>query len=448
MKKYQPLIIIATALFLSTLACNLQFARDLTSDSDLVPTIQGTRPAQDVPDAATSQPMVPPPTEPHPGDTPTPTNTPTVKPTDTPSIPIVTVTQNTNCRSGPGTIYDLVYIFMIGDEAEIIGRSSVVNYVIIKVPNSSGRTCWLWTQYAVITGNINNLPESTPPPTPTPAATATPALNFDFTFNSVGICGPNENVYISVMNTGEVDIESRHISAQNLDTLQVKTSQSNMFGESPDCMTIANAMIPPGATKYVSVGFTPPIFGDTISVTIKACAQDGLGEPCLTKTKTINIPSPSDMNIKENFKPVDTAEILDLVSELPITTWSYKDRDLESRHIGPMAQEFNPLFDVGEYEEYISAIDSSGVALAAIQELSRIADEQDAQIEQLERQNEALFAHNAALNSRLQTLEVENETQPWLFAAYVLPLLVIICVGILAVVKKTPRGKPKPDRSS
>ena len=173
MKKNQPLILIIIVLLLTTLACNLQLARDLAGATEVEPTIQETHAAQEVTDAAPSQPTVPPLSEPPPGDTPTPTNTPTVTPTDTPSVPILTVTQNTNCRSGPGTVYDLVYIFMIGDEAEIIGRSSVVNYVIIKVPDSSGRTCWLWTQYAVITGNINALPESTPPPTPTPAATAT-----------------------------------------------------------------------------------------------------------------------------------------------------------------------------------------------------------------------------------------------------------------------------------
>jgi len=432
MKKNQPLILIAIVLFLSTLACNIPLARDSASTTEVEPTIDGTRAVQDDSNAAPLQPTAPPPTEPPPEDTPKPTTIPTVTPTDTPSVPILTVTQNTNCRSGPGTVYDLVYIFMIGDEAEIIGRSSVVNYVIIKVPDSSGRTCWLWTQYAVITGNINALPESTPPPTPTPAATATPAFNFDFAFSSVDVCGPYENVYLGVTNTGHIDIESRHISAQNLDTLEVISSTMDLFGEGPSCVTIANAAIHPGAIKYVSIRFTPPIGGHTISVTIKACAQDGLGEPCLTKTKTINIPSPSDMNIKENFEPVDTTEILDLVSELPLTTWNYLDGDPEARHIGPMAQDFNPLFDVGEYEDYISAIDSSGVALAAIQELSSIAERQAAEIEQLERQNEAL-------TSRLQTLEEKNETQPWLVVAVLLPSLVMISAGIIAVAKKEPR---------
>jgi uncharacterized protein YgiM (DUF1202 family) len=443
MKNYKQLILIAIALFLSTLACNLQRAMDSAGTTEVRPAIQETRPVQDVPDAVPSQPtMPPPPTEPPPEDTPTPTNTPTVTPTDTPSIPIVTVTENTNCRSGPGTVYDLVYIFMVGDEAEIIGRSSVSNYVIIKVPDSSGRTCWLWTQYAVIKGNTNALPESTPPPTPTPAATATPAFNFNFSFDSIDLCGPNEVVFIGVTNTGDLDIESHHTTGQNLDSLEVRTSQADVFAAGAGCFPWPMTTIHPGEKYYVYLGFTPPIFGDTISVTIKACAEDGLGAPCLTKTKTINLPSPSDMNAKENFAPVDTTEILDLVSELPITTWSYTDRDPESRHIGPMAQEFNPLFDVGEYEDHISAIDSSGVALAAIQELDRIAEGQAAQIAQLKRQNEALYAQNEALNSRLQTLETTKETQPLPVLAYLLPTLALICVGILAVVKKKPDGKP------
>jgi len=332
---------------------------------------------------------------------------------------------------------------MIGDEAEIIGRSSVANYVIIKVPDSSGRTCWLWTQYAVIKGNTSALPESTPPPTPTPAATATPVFNFDFSFDGIDLCGPSEVVFFGVTNTGELDIESHHTTAKNLDTLEVKTRQADVFAAGVGCTPWPMTTIHPGEKYYVYIGFTPPIFGDTLSVTIQACAKDGLGAPCLTKTKTINLPSPSDMNVKENFEPVDTTEILDLVSKLPLTTWSYKDRETDSRHIGPMAQDFNPLFDVGEYENYISAIDSSGVALAAIQELNRIADGQAAQITQLKRQNEALYAQNEALNSRLQTLEVNSETQPSPIMAYLLPTLVLICVGILAVAKKKPRGKPR-----
>ena len=62
MKNNKQLILIAIALFLSTLACNLQLARDSAGATDVGPAIQETRPAQDVPDAVPLQPTVPPPT--------------------------------------------------------------------------------------------------------------------------------------------------------------------------------------------------------------------------------------------------------------------------------------------------------------------------------------------------------------------------------------------------
>ena len=40
--------------------------------------------------------------------------------------------------------------------------------------NPAGGTCWLWGQYAVVSGNTATLPEYTPPPTPTPSLPAAP----------------------------------------------------------------------------------------------------------------------------------------------------------------------------------------------------------------------------------------------------------------------------------
>src|SRR5262249_3505631 len=46
----------------------------------------------------------------------------------------------------------------------------------------------------------------------------------------------------------------------------------------------------------------------------------------------------SDRNAKTDFVPVDAAQLLERVSQLPITSWAFKD-DRELRHIGPMAQD-------------------------------------------------------------------------------------------------------------
>ena len=88
---------------------------------------------------------------------------------------MVTVSQNTNCRTGPGVVYDLIGGLLIGEKAEVVGKYSAGNYWIINNPDSSG-TCWLWGQYATVTGNTAGLPEYTPPPTPTPTITPTPTF--------------------------------------------------------------------------------------------------------------------------------------------------------------------------------------------------------------------------------------------------------------------------------
>jgi hypothetical protein len=106
---------------------------------------------------------------PVPSGTPALTSTPTL--TATPGVPTVTVSQDTNCRTGPGVQFDLVSALLIGQSAEIVGRNTASNYWIIKTPGGSG-TCWLWGQYATVSGNIAALPEIASPPTPTPAPPA------------------------------------------------------------------------------------------------------------------------------------------------------------------------------------------------------------------------------------------------------------------------------------
>lgn len=108
-----------------------------------------------------------------PQNTVTPEFTGTPGPSATPSVPQVSVTTNTNCRIGPGVQYDLIDALLIGQTAEVVGKNSgVPNYWVIKRVNGSG-TCWLWGQYATVTGNTSNLAEYPVPPTPTPSPTLT-----------------------------------------------------------------------------------------------------------------------------------------------------------------------------------------------------------------------------------------------------------------------------------
>jgi uncharacterized small protein (DUF1192 family) len=83
----------------------------------------------------------------------------------------------------------------------------------------------------------------------------------------------------------------------------------------------------------------------------------------------------SDRSLKEDFKEIDGADILDRISKLPISTWRNRVEADSVRHIGPMAQDFYRAFGYGDDDKTISTVDPAGVALAAIQELNRRTDE-------------------------------------------------------------------------
>ena len=103
-----------------------------------------------------------------------PTLTLTLTATVTPSIPMVTVSVATNCRTGPGKIYDWVSVLDVGRQAEVVARNVDSTYWVIKNPGGAG-TCWLWGNHATVSGSIAALPVWDAPPTPTPSAiTATP----------------------------------------------------------------------------------------------------------------------------------------------------------------------------------------------------------------------------------------------------------------------------------
>jgi len=91
----------------------------------------------------------------------------------------------------------------------------------------------------------------------------------------------------------------------------------------------------------------------------------------------------SDRNAKQNFRPVDGAEILEKLSQLSITRWNYKSQTTPVDHIGPMAQDLHRLFEVGSNDTRISTLDPDGIALAAIKELHKRNDELTSRVEGL-----------------------------------------------------------------
>ncbi|WP_434938633.1 tail fiber domain-containing protein [Shewanella sp. HL-SH8] len=97
-----------------------------------------------------------------------------------------------------------------------------------------------------------------------------------------------------------------------------------------------------------------------------------------------NVLLTSDVNKKENFQTINGTEILGAISKLAISKWNYKSQSASEQHIGPMAQDFYKLFGLGGNDDkHISAIDSAGISLAAIQALYDLNMKKDKQIEEL-----------------------------------------------------------------
>ena len=85
---------------------------------------------------------------------------PTITVTSSPAVPMVSVSSETNCRTGPGQYYKLIGSAHVGQKFVIVGKSAFTNYLVIRL--TDGRECWLWNQYAMVEGNVSSLPEYIP----------------------------------------------------------------------------------------------------------------------------------------------------------------------------------------------------------------------------------------------------------------------------------------------
>ena len=108
------------------------------------------------------------------------TNGPTATITPTYSVPMLTLREPTNCRLGPGQNYAVLFSYVKGVKLEIIGSYPQLNYWLVKSVESRTGECWVWGEYANITGSYWAVPSVTPPPTPTMTLPQAPSINWEY----------------------------------------------------------------------------------------------------------------------------------------------------------------------------------------------------------------------------------------------------------------------------
>jgi hypothetical protein len=290
MKKINPIPLSVTLLLIISLACVLPSIPVAAPTQDI--NALGTLVMQTMVAAATQTAQVLPPADtltPSPvwtatlpptiTETPLPTLTPTplILFTATSSVPQVSVSVATNCRVGPGRVYDRVGALLVGQVAEVVGRNASGNYWYIRNPQTGG-LCWLWGEYATVTGNPSVLPVYTPPPTPTPMP------DFVAEYNRLEVCN-GWWVDIELENTGGIAFESFSLTIRDPSMNVVMATSSDSFTEVDGCALSSRETLNPGNSPNVS---SPPFSynpsGHELETSITLCSRNGLNGTCLTKT--------------------------------------------------------------------------------------------------------------------------------------------------------------------
>ena len=266
-------------LLLLLASCNLPTAAGNGDDSG-DPAIAQTAIAQAVAQTLQAGGQVPGPALPQ--ETPPPSDTPEPTMTFTPSVPMVSVSVNTNCRTGPSVAYEAVGALTTGETAQVVGRDATGMYWIIPNPDGAGQ-CWLWGQYATVTGNTSDLPVYTPPPTPTPQAA------FAISYIGMVTCAPQYAFHFNITNSGSVTWESIRIDITDHTSATSFVHTGDKIRYYNGCVLAASVeelTAGEGATATNvnpgQLGYNPS--GHNITAVITLCSQNGLAGTCVSRT--------------------------------------------------------------------------------------------------------------------------------------------------------------------
>lgn len=196
--------------------------------------------------------------------------------------PIANITGNTNCRTGPGSVYDLLHTYLAGNQVELLGVSPDGFFWYTRGSSVYAPDCWLWGQYVTPMGDTTLVPVFTPPPTPTLSP------DFEITyFNYDG--GAGQFVfYFEINNIGNVAWDSALLYLFDPVVPQDAGRFSNTFLINGVPASPTQDHIPAGGTAYFHSErlSNPGGYGKQpgpVDIYFLACTQEYLGGYCVAK---------------------------------------------------------------------------------------------------------------------------------------------------------------------
>lgn len=200
--------------------------------------------------------------------------------TPTSETPMISVSQDTNCRVGPGSVYEKVGMLLVGETAEVVGREPKGEYWYIRNPDEGAEYCWVWGEYATVTGNILPLLYMSPPPPP--------VTSFTLSFAGLEKCTTTWWVDLKLVNSSGVLFKSVSISLSDADTLTVTSQDANGFMNKDGCGTsnTANTLVAGGTVTVSSPPFGYNPSGHTLTARVTACTDADLTGTCVKQELT------------------------------------------------------------------------------------------------------------------------------------------------------------------
>jgi hypothetical protein len=217
----------------------------------------------------------------------TPTTTLSATPvlTVTPLYPQISVSVPTNCRSGPGKVYDMEGGLLVGETVQVYARDPTNNYWYIHNPDEPNDFCWVWGEYATLTGNFTLLPVFTPPPTPTVTFTPTVFPEFEISYTGLDSC-TGWWMEFKLRNTGSITFRSVGISIRDTVTGTAIPNLTDGFIDINGCSssTSKDSLLPNKAATISAPAFTYDPTGHKINTLITLCSNVGQNGTCVTRS--------------------------------------------------------------------------------------------------------------------------------------------------------------------
>jgi len=212
---------------------------------------------------------------------PSPTEPATAEPTLTLGPAMISVSVDTNCRVGPGAIFERVGILLIGEVAPVLGRDSTGQYWYIKNPDGVPENCWVWGEYATITGNTLPLLFMTAAPPP--------STSFTLAYDGLQHCSVWWADFNIANNSGGV-FRSVSMTLTDTDTTPptVLTQKTNGFSHAEGCdpVTQVNTLPAGAATKINSPFISYNPIGHKLNIKMTLCLDNEQQGTCVTKELT------------------------------------------------------------------------------------------------------------------------------------------------------------------